>query len=200
VVSDDQLTWTSLRHTTWSDGAPHREGFRISPQRLLNPKTLGAVYASIQYPLKNAEAVNHVAADQLGVRRSTTHAEVKLEIPRPTCRASEALHRLPGSQARHRQATSGGRRAKPLATSDAFGEHRRQWTQGSPSGAPATSCVVTTTRSTMRNVCFTEVIFTQSDHVAMVRRAQAGEIDRTTPSRPDSSRNGRNCPVAAWRR
>ena len=60
VVSEDQLTWTfKLRQTKWSDGAPlTANDFVYSLRRLLDPTTLGAVYASIQYPILNAEAVN----------------------------------------------------------------------------------------------------------------------------------------------
>ena len=62
VVSEDQLTWTfKLKHTLWSDGAPLTAGdFVFAFHRLLDPKT-AAAYASIQYGVKNAQAVNDLA-------------------------------------------------------------------------------------------------------------------------------------------
>ena len=56
TVSDDQLTWTfKLRKTNWSDGTPlTAKDFEYSLRRLEDPTTLGAVYASVQYPIKHA--------------------------------------------------------------------------------------------------------------------------------------------------
>lgn len=57
--SEDGLTYTfKLREHKWSDGTPvTAHDFVYSFRRILNPKT-AAQYASILYPIKNAEAVN----------------------------------------------------------------------------------------------------------------------------------------------
>ena len=59
-VSEDGLTYTfNLRaDAVWSNGDPVTAGdFVYSLQRIMNPET-GAKYASILYPIKNAEAIN----------------------------------------------------------------------------------------------------------------------------------------------
>lgn len=58
-VSEDGLTWTfELREATWSDGEPvTAHDFEYAIQRILNPATL-AQYASLLYPIENAQAVN----------------------------------------------------------------------------------------------------------------------------------------------
>ncbi len=69
-ASSDGLTYTfKLRAHRWSDGRPvTAHDLVFSFRRILDPKTAGQ-YASILYPIKNAEAVNagKVPTDQLGV-------------------------------------------------------------------------------------------------------------------------------------
>ena len=57
TISDDGLTYTfKIRDHTWSDGVPvTADDFVYSFQRILDPK-LAAEYASLLYPIKNAEA------------------------------------------------------------------------------------------------------------------------------------------------
>jgi oligopeptide transport system substrate-binding protein len=57
--SADGLTYTfKIRDHSWSDGVPvTAHDFVFSLQRILDPKT-AAPYASLLYPIKNAEAVN----------------------------------------------------------------------------------------------------------------------------------------------
>ncbi|HYD87993.1 MAG TPA: ABC transporter substrate-binding protein [Vitreimonas sp.] len=86
-VSDDLLTWTFyLRRATWSDGeACDAHDFEFGFKRIMNPDTL-AQYASILYPIKNAQAVNTqgMAVDQLGVRAiDDLTLEIQLEHPAP---------------------------------------------------------------------------------------------------------------------
>ena len=59
TISDDGLTYTfRLRDHKWSDGKPvAAEDFVYSFRRILDPAT-AAEYASILYPIKNAEAIN----------------------------------------------------------------------------------------------------------------------------------------------
>ncbi len=69
-TSDDGLRWTfTLRDHKWSDGTPVTAAdFVFAYRRALDPKT-ACEYASILYPIKNAEQVNKGALpiEQLGV-------------------------------------------------------------------------------------------------------------------------------------
>ena len=58
-TSPDGLTWTfTIRDHKWSDGKPvTSEDFVFAYRRILDPKT-ASEYASILYPIKNAEKVN----------------------------------------------------------------------------------------------------------------------------------------------
>jgi oligopeptide transport system substrate-binding protein len=86
-VSDDRLTWTfTLREATWSDGVPvTADDFVFSLRRILNPVTLSQ-YASLLYPIKNAQGVNDgsLAPEDLGVRALDARTlEIALEHPAP---------------------------------------------------------------------------------------------------------------------
>ena len=74
-VSADGLTYTfHLRDHTWSDGVPvTAHDFVYSFRRMLDPRT-AAQYASILYPIKNAQAVNagKLPPKALGVRAIDT--------------------------------------------------------------------------------------------------------------------------------
>lgn len=86
TISDDGLTYTfKLRDHKWSDGTPvTAEDFVYSWRRLLDPAT-AAEYASIMYPVKNAEKINTGAITdltQLGVKALDDKTlEVTLENP-----------------------------------------------------------------------------------------------------------------------
>ncbi len=88
TTSPDGLVWTfRLRENLkWSDGAPLKASdFVYSFRHLLDPKT-AARYASIEYVIKNAEAVNtgKMPLDQLGVRAPDDRTvEITLESPAP---------------------------------------------------------------------------------------------------------------------
>jgi oligopeptide transport system substrate-binding protein len=85
-ISDDGLTYTfKIRDHTWSDGTPvTAEDFVYSFRRVLDPKK-AAEYASILYPIKNAEAINSgklASLEELGARAIDAKTlEVKLEDP-----------------------------------------------------------------------------------------------------------------------
>lgn len=87
-TSEDGLTWTfTLRdNAKWSNGDPVVAGdFVYSLQRIMNPAT-GAKYASILYPIKNAEAINsgEMEPSELGVTAvDDTTLEITLEQPTP---------------------------------------------------------------------------------------------------------------------
>lgn len=88
TTSPDGLTWTfKLRPgLVWSDGVPvTADDFVYSLQRILDPKTI-AQYASLLYPLKNAEPINagKMPPSALGVRAIDPQTlEIKLEHPVP---------------------------------------------------------------------------------------------------------------------
>ncbi|MSU88421.1 peptide ABC transporter substrate-binding protein [Rhodobacteraceae bacterium 2CG4] len=87
-ISEDGLTYTfNLRDdATWSNGDPvTAEDFVYSLKRIQDPAT-AAKYASILYPIKNAEAINAGEAeiDTLGVRAVDERTlEITLEQPTP---------------------------------------------------------------------------------------------------------------------
>ncbi len=87
-VSPDGLVWTfKLRPgSLWSDGTPlTASDFVFGFQRLLDPKT-AAQYASIQYVVKNAAAVNagKLPVSEVGVRAvGDATLEIHLESPTP---------------------------------------------------------------------------------------------------------------------
>lgn len=87
TVSDDGLVWTfSLREATWSDGEPvTANDFVFAFRRILDPATL-AQYASLLYPVENAEAVNNgeMEPSELGVRAVDDNTlEIRLAHPAP---------------------------------------------------------------------------------------------------------------------
>ena len=84
-ISPDGLTWTFyLRQAHWSDGEPcNAHDFQFAFRRILNPENL-AQYASILYPIKNAEPVNngHMPPDAVGVTAlDDLTLEIRLENP-----------------------------------------------------------------------------------------------------------------------
>ena len=87
-VSDDGTTYTfNLREdAAWSNGDPvTAEDFAYSLRRIMDPAT-GAKYATVLYPILNAEAVNKGEMDpsELGVRAvDDTTLQIKLEQPTP---------------------------------------------------------------------------------------------------------------------
>jgi oligopeptide transport system substrate-binding protein len=87
TVSEDGLTWTfELREAVWSDGEPVTAGdFEYAFQRILNPATL-AQYASLLYPIENAQAVNsgEMPPEAVGVEAIDDNTlEIRLENPAP---------------------------------------------------------------------------------------------------------------------
>ena len=86
-VSEDGLTWRfELRDAVWSDGQPvTANDFEYAFQRILNPATL-AQYASLLYPIENAQAVNagEMPPDAVGVEALDDNTlEIRLENPAP---------------------------------------------------------------------------------------------------------------------
>ncbi|NND90540.1 MAG: peptide ABC transporter substrate-binding protein [Granulosicoccus sp.] len=89
TVSDDGLVYTfTLREgIQWSDGEPvTASDFVFALQRLMNPQT-AAIYAYLQYPIKNAQAINTGELsdlNELGVKALDDRTlEITLERPTP---------------------------------------------------------------------------------------------------------------------
>jgi len=87
-ISDDGLTYTfKLRDHKWSDGQPVvAEDFVFALRRILAPET-AAKYASLLYPIKNAEELNSAkmeGMENLGVRAVNDKTlEITLKAPTP---------------------------------------------------------------------------------------------------------------------
>ncbi|HEY7797284.1 MAG TPA: peptide ABC transporter substrate-binding protein, partial [Hyphomonadaceae bacterium] len=177
TISEDQLTWTfKLRQTKWSDGTPlTAKDFEYSLRRLEDPTTLGAVYASVQYPIKNAQAVNggSLPLDQLGVKAIDDYTlEVKLEYPAPYL-PGLLKHYTAFPVPKHLIDKVGDQWTRPENIVVNGPYKLAEWRSGD-----FLRLVKNESFDDAANVCFNEVIFyTQSDHDAMVRRAEAREID-----------------------
>ncbi len=177
TTSEDGLTWTfKLKHTNWSDGVPlTANDFVFSLRRMENPKTLGAVYASILYPIKNAQAVNSgkMPPEQLGVRAVDDYTlEIQLENPMPYLPAL-LKHYTAYPVPQHVVEKYGDDWTRPEHIVVNGPYKLAEWRSGD-----YLRSVKNDAFAGAADVCFKEVIyFTQSDHDAMVRRAQAGEID-----------------------
>jgi len=85
--SADGLVYTfKIRDHNWSDGTPvTADDFVFSFQRILNPKT-AAPYASLLYPIKNAQAVNggKMPVSAVGVRaldKRTLQMSFEYQVP-----------------------------------------------------------------------------------------------------------------------
>jgi oligopeptide transport system substrate-binding protein len=86
-VSDDGLTWEfDLIDASWSDGTPvSADDFVFSFRRILNPDTQ-AQYASLVYPVKNAQKVNagELPGTELGITAlGPRKLRIDLEFPAP---------------------------------------------------------------------------------------------------------------------
>jgi oligopeptide transport system substrate-binding protein len=86
-TSADGLVWTFyLKDAVWSDGVPvTADDFVFSLQRILLPAT-AAEYASVLYPIKNAQLVNEgkVPASALGAKALSPRVlQITLEHPAP---------------------------------------------------------------------------------------------------------------------
>lgn len=86
-VSEDGRTWTFfLRHALWSDGETcDAHDFAFAFRRILDPVNT-AEYASLLYPIKNAEAIvaGHLSPEEVGVTAlDDLTLEIQLEHPAP---------------------------------------------------------------------------------------------------------------------
>ncbi|MEE2527013.1 peptide ABC transporter substrate-binding protein [Hyphobacterium sp. HN65] len=176
-VSEDGLTWTfTLRDdAVWSDGVPVTAGdFEYAFQRILNPATL-AQYASLLYPIENAEAVNSGAMppDAVGVEALDDRTlEIRLEFPAPYL-PGLLTHYTTFPVPRHVVEQYGDQWIQPQNI-QVNGPYRLvQW---------STNNFVHVERNETfydnENVCIDEVFYYPTvDAAAGVRRVQNGELD-----------------------
>ncbi len=177
TVSEDGLVWTfKLKQTVWSDGAPvTAHDFVFAFRRLLDPKTVGAVYASIQYGIRNAREVNggRMPVDQLGVRAIDDYTlEMTLETPMPFL-PGVLKHYTAYPLPRHVLEKVGDAWTSPenIVVNGAY--KVIEWRSGDFLRA-----VRNDRFQGAADLCFSEIVYyPQSDHDQMVRRAQAGDID-----------------------
>jgi len=199
TVSEDQKTWTfKLKHTNWSDGTPlTAKDFEYSLRRLENPKTLGAVYASVQYTILNAQKVNsgQLPPEQLGVKAIDDYTlEIKLEYPAPYL-PGLLKHYTAFPVPQHVVEKFGDQWTRPenIVVNGAY--KLKEWRSGDYLRLEKNAAFADTA-----NVCFNEVIFyTQSDHATMVLRAQAGDIDMNN-SFPTGQLEETNKKLPGWPR
>lgn len=176
-VSPDGLVWTfKLKQTQWSDGQPvTAHDFVYAFRRLLNPKTVGAVYASLQYDIKNARDVNggRLPVEELGVKALDDYTlEITLEHPAPYL-PGLLKHYTAYPIPAHVVEKVGDDWTKPENIVVNGPYKVVEWRSGD-----FIRSVANENFAGAADLCFKEVIyFTASDHDAMVRRAQAGEID-----------------------
>ncbi len=176
-VSEDQLTWTfTLRDANWSDGQPVTAyDFEYGMRRMLDPSTIGAVYASLLYPLKNALAVNagDMPIEALGVRAIDDKTlEVQLENPAPYL-PGLFKHYVSFPVPKHVVEAHGDQWTRPenIVVNGAY--KLAEWRQGD-----FVRSVKNPQFFDAENVCFEQVVyFPYSDHDAVVRMAQTDKLD-----------------------
>lgn len=176
TVSEDGLVWTfKLKPWSWSDGAPlTADDFVFAFRRLLAPAT-AAPYASIQFGLKNAAAVNSGAAppENLGVRAIDAQTlEIALDYPQPYL-LELMKHFTAMPLPRHAVEKFGDAWVDP-ANIVVNGPYKlTEWRAGD---------LIRLQRNDRwegaQKLCFWEVTYYPgADQGAMVRQAQAGRID-----------------------
>ncbi|UZF92752.1 peptide ABC transporter substrate-binding protein [Bosea sp. NBC_00550] len=182
TMSPDGKLWRfSLRaNAKWSNGDPVRAAdFVYSFRRILNPE-IGARYANLLYPLRNAEAIHKAAAgsslDSLGVS-AVDERTLEIALERPTPYLVELLtHQsaLPVHPASAATATPEPGRAENLITNGAysikeFAPNSHIRLDRNPHFHDAANVKIDTV-----------IFYPASDLVAAARRFQAGELHLTT--------------------
>ncbi|MEE2567380.1 peptide ABC transporter substrate-binding protein [Hyphobacterium marinum] len=175
-VSEDGLVWTfHLREATWSDGVPVTAGdFEYAFQRILDPNTL-AQYASLLYPIQNANAVNtgQLPPEEVGVVAIDDRTlEIRLEFPAPYL-PGLLTHYTTFPVPRHVVEEHGDQWVQPrnIVTNGPF--RLEEW---------ATNNFVHVVRNERffdnENVCLDEIYYYPTvDSTAAARRVRNGELD-----------------------
>jgi oligopeptide transport system substrate-binding protein len=175
-VSGDGLTYTfRIRDHCWSDDVPVTAGdFVYSFRRVLNPKT-AAQYASLLYPIANAEAVNAGRAplDALGVRALDARTlEIRFAIEVPYM--EELLsHTCTYPVPQHLIARHGDHWTDPGVLIGNGPYKLREWVPNEHVTLEWNPCFYDATRVKIRRV----VVHPTQDYAAALTRFRAGELD-----------------------
>jgi len=178
-ISADGLTYTfHLRDAKWSDGeAVTAHDFVFAYRRLMDPKT-AANYAYLQYPIRNAEAVNggDAPVEQLGVA-ALDDRTLRIELENPTPYFLGALtHYTAYPVPRHALARHGDEWVKPENIVSNGPYKAVEWVPGSHVRA-----VKNDLHHDAANIDIGEVIYyVLEDESAALRRYEAGEFDILT--------------------
>lgn len=177
TISDDGLTYTfKLRDHKWSDGTPvTAEDFVYSFRRILDPAT-AAEYASIMYPIKNAQAINSGETKDLTAlgARAVDEKTLEVTLENPTAYFLELLtHYTAFPVPKH-----------------AIDKHRADWIKPGNFVSNGAFRIIEWTPNARivaernpefydaANVKFDKVIyFPDEDRNAVTKRFRAGEID-----------------------
>ena len=179
-VSEDGITYTfTIRDHLWSDGTPvTADDFEFSLRRILAPET-AAKYASILYPIKNAQALNSgdmTGMENLGVRALDVKTlEITLESPTPYF-VSQLTHYTAWPVPRHVVELLGNNWVKPgnMVSNGPF--TLAEWTPNSQ-----IRVVKNAKFYDAANVALDEVIYYPGeDCAAAQQRFRAGEVDIAT--------------------
>ena len=179
-VSEDGITYTfTIRDHLWSDGTPVTAGdFEFSLRRILAPET-AAKYASILYPIKNAQALNGgdmTGMENLGVRAIDAKTlEITLESPTPYF-VSQLTHYTAWPVPKHVVEALGNDWVKPgnMVSNGPF--TLAEWTPNSQ-----IRVVKNANFYDAANVALDEVIYYPGeDRAAAQQRFRAGEVDIAT--------------------
>ena len=177
TTSDDGLVWTfKLREANWSDGQPVTAyDFEYAMRRVLDPATTGSAYSSLLYVVKNAQAVNgaELPTDQLGAKALDDRTlEVTLEYPAPYL-PGLLKHYVSFPVPKHVVEEHGSAWVRPenIVVNGAY--KLEEWRTGDFLRSSKNP-----TFFDAENVCFDEIVyFPYSDHSAVVRMAQTGNLD-----------------------
>lgn len=177
-VSDDRLTYTfHLRDAKWSDGEPvTAHDFVFGFQRLIDPET-AAKYAWLQFPLKNAEAINGGEKNlELGVE-ATNDRTLRITLENPTPYFIGALtHYTAYPIPRHVYDRHGDDWVKPENIVSNGPYKAVEWVPGSHVRA-----VVNEEHHAADSLDISEVVYyALEDDSAALKRYEAGEFDIVT--------------------
>ena len=178
-VSDDKLTYTfHLRDAKWFDGQPvTAHDFVFAFRRLMDPET-AAKYAWLQFPIRNAEAINkgEAALETLGAE-ALGDKTLRITLENPTPYFIGALtHYTAFPIPRHAYEKHGDDWVKPENIVSNGPYKAVEWVPGSHVRAVANARHYAAAELDIQEV----VYYVLEDESAALRRYEAGEFDILT--------------------